>query len=604
MIVGSLFIFSIVILILFLFFFLGLRKIGPNQKGIVIRKSKYRFTAEPSGMYFIFPFIDRIKIIDIGEYDDYIKDNYPLISCPKCNTNSVPFGDITCPNCGIKIEEEFSMRNLKSKEMPGIFFGFAFIITLIITFFYFLVGSPYLSFPIILIILLVSFGIISNNVKYNKITKSKLINKILLICVILLFIVNLIFLTKFRSSLMSGYDRFNVFFGTCIISIIIIPIFITIVIILSYKKIIGRKFLTIFSIILIISLSVFISNIYIDDSIEGTEIYKHDYRITKKDINGEYITWNSRDQIYLLKIDEQSANKIGSGIKGPVIYEDNVFFVNDDVIYKYSIQEKETKKITNGSGVSLDVYDENLIWLENQSIHLFNTSSKQKTIIKSKNITLPIFLSEKHIVWSEYVDALYNFDSPPFSKEIAVYNIFSYNLNAREKNKILSNVNLTKVENSDLIIEVYKDKLYYVSNLIIYEYNLSTDDNKEIIKHTKFWNSVSCLKHGYISELLVSNNYLVYNERHYNSGNFYSYDECKHKVYNLKNGKTHEIDISVDNIYENYVIYTKNNGFDLYLLDLEETRYPLWLILPVALSIMFLLVGIYFHKKKLKSAGE
>jgi len=415
--------------------------------------------------------------------------------------------------------------------------------------------------------------------------KQQDVNILLVVGIIILFVANLfMFLNFIEDSLNFGESGVLVGMMICGVLFILIIIVSVILFLFVYKKIIGRKILVILSVILIILLCGFAVNIFINAPVSGSKIYDSDTEPDQTKIFGNYVTWLSENEVYLLNIDDKSATNIGSAAHGPIIYEDKVFFENSNLIYQYTISTKETEQITNGSGVSLDVYGENIIWFENQSIYLFNISKDLNTIINSDNITLPILISDDYIVWRERVksfnyssfDTLFAETVDDYSNawyESGVFNFWIYDLTNNEKIKVLSNITQL-IYFGEPTIDIYEDTIVYTNNLSIYTYDISTGENKERVEHSRI-NEIQDsgrLKRGYIRDVLIYGNNIVFGE-HYSE--VFKYDGTKYRYYNISNGKNFEIDIWAYDIYENYIVgwagpYSgKTNGdYELYLIEI------------------------------------
>ena len=67
----------ITILLIVIFFIMLLsatiKFTGPDEKAVVKRMGKYRYTAEPKTMFFAIPSIDKVERVDLELYDAYIK---------------------------------------------------------------------------------------------------------------------------------------------------------------------------------------------------------------------------------------------------------------------------------------------------------------------------------------------------------------------------------------------------------------------------------------------------------------------------------------------------------------------------------------------------
>ena len=415
--------------------------------------------------------------------------------------------------------------------------------------------------------------------------KQQDVNMLLAVGIIILFVANLfMFLNFIEDSLNFGESGVLVGMMICGASFILIIIVSVILLLFVYKKMIGRKILVILSVILIILLCGFAVNILINAPVSGSKIYDSDTEPDQTKIFGNYIIWLSENEVYLLNINDKSATDIGSATHGPIIYEDEVFFENNNLIYQYTISTKETKQIINGSGVSLDVYGENIIWFENHSIYLFNILNELTTIIEFDNITLPVLISDNYIIWREYVkplsDEFWEFwfgEAAGYDNrwtESGVFNIWIYDITTDEKTKVLSNI-MQIIYFGEPVIDLYGDTIAYANNLSIYTYDISTGENKEIVKHSKI-NEIQNSdgwKTGYIRDVLIYGNNIVFGE-HYSEQ--FKYDGTNYRYYDISSSNNFEIDIWAADIYQDYVIgwagpYSgKTDGdYELYLVDLK-----------------------------------
>ena len=408
------------------------------------------------------------------------------------------------------------------------------------------------------------------------------VNIILVVGIIILFVANLFMVINFiEDSSNFGESGGLVGMMCCGVSFILIIIVSALLPLLIRKKIIGRKILVTILVILIILLLGFVTNILINAPIGGTKIYEHqgkfDISMGQTRIYGNYATWLGDNDVYLLNINNRKAKIIGSASQGPVIYDDKVFF-------EYTISSGEKKEIITGTGTSLEAYGDNIIWFENQSIYLFNIVNDNLTIIKSENMTTPVSISDNYVVWREHKGILpgefwkkwFGTSEEAFSNQwtgSGIFNIWICDISSGEKTKVLSDVRQIIYFNKP-VIDVYKDTIAYSNNLSIHTYDISTGQNKEIVKHSKI-NEISGGsqdKTGYIHYLRVYNDIILYGE-HYSE--IFKYDGTNTKYYDITNGNNFELSIWGDDIYEKSIIGW-NRASDaypkkLYLVDLDKT---------------------------------
>jgi len=424
--------------------------------------------------------------------------------------------------------------------------------------------------------------------------KQQDVNMLLAIGIIILIVVDLfMFLNFIEDSLNFGESGVYAGMIICGISFILIIILSVVLLLITYKKIIGTKVLSILLVTLIIILCGFAANILINTPLGGNKLYSYEGKsdfdsVGQTRIYGDYITWNGDDDIYLLKINEENPIKIGPVSHGPVIYQDYVFFEDDNIIYQHTISTGNTKEIVNGSGISLEAYENNIIWYENKSIYLFNLQSEEKKIIESNNVTLPILLSDNYIVWRERIksfnytsfDALFGGIVRGYSNawtKSGIFNFWIYDIGSGEKTKALSNT-MQIIYFSEPNIDLYENTIAYANNLSIYTYNILNGENKEIVKHSKaneiLSNDNKLSKTGYISSLLLYDNNLIFGE-HFSWQ--FKYDGTSFMYYDISSGTSFELDIGAYDMYENRVVGwsrtfsgTSFGDYDLYLINLNN----------------------------------
>ena len=105
--------------------------------------------------------------------------------------------------------------------------------------------------------------------------------------------------------------------------------------------------------------------------------------------------------------------------------------------YKYTISTGAIVEIVNGEETSLDAYEDNIIWFENQSIYLFNSEIEGISIIESDNITLLIMVSENYIVWNELIGDEFGEHVESWYGEYGwgIYDVWIYDITSRKKTK-------------------------------------------------------------------------------------------------------------------------------------------------------------------------
>lgn len=423
--------------------------------------------------------------------------------------------------------------------------------------------------------------------------KQQDVNMLLAVGIIILIVANLyLFLNFFEDSLNFGESGVIIGMMICGVTLILIIVISIILLLFIYKKIIGKKILLVLFVSLIVIFCGFAVNMLMNIPLGGSKLYDYDSDsfepIGKTRIYGDYITWSGDNEVYILNIDDKTAIEVDSVTNGPVIFDDYVFFENNNIIYQHTISTGNIKEIVNGSGTSLEVCGNNIIWYENESINLFNYESEEKIILESNNVTLPLLISDNYIVWRERIKSFNYTSFDTLFEEIVdgysnawtksgIFDFWIYDIESSEKTKVLSNV-IQIIYFSEPNIDIYENTIVYAKNLSIYTYNILTGENKEIIKHSKaneiLSNDDGFSKTGYIRNVLIYGNKIVFGE-HYSEQ--FKYDGTNYRCYDMSSGNNFEIDIWANDMYEDYVIgwagpYSgKTDGdYELYLLDLKK----------------------------------
>jgi len=81
----------------------SIKLVSNDIKIIVVRRGKCHFISKSNGMFFIVPFLDSYIIIKNENFDEYMKNNFPTITCLKCGSDLIPYTSDICPYCGKKI---------------------------------------------------------------------------------------------------------------------------------------------------------------------------------------------------------------------------------------------------------------------------------------------------------------------------------------------------------------------------------------------------------------------------------------------------------------------------------------------------------------------
>jgi hypothetical protein len=403
--------------------------------------------------------------------------------------------------------------------------------------------------------------------------------------IIIVLAANLLFLINFFENSLN-FGESGVLVGIMLSGLFLIFLILISAVLLYfvYKNIIGMKIIVFLFIILVVVLSGFIIFSLINMPLRGSTIYEFDRKPDQIKIFDSYICWLSDNEIYLFNLVDTSLSSVGSATYGPIIYEGQVFFENNNLIYQYMISTEETNQITTGSGVSLDASGEFIVWFENNDIYLFNVTNESKKIINVDNVTLPLLVSDNFIVWREYIkpiaDDCWKFwfgenvaDSGNWDSS-GVYDVWFYNISSGTKTKILTNIDQLVYDDTS-VIDLYNHTIAYTNNLSIYTYDILTGENTEIVKHSKS-NEIQKnteWKSGYIRDLFLSGTIIVYGE-HYSE--LFRYNGYTYRFFDLSNENQANLNLWVSDIYHNKIIgwplksnNFSNKGYELHLIELK-----------------------------------
>ena len=276
--------------------------------------------------------------------------------------------------------------------------------------------------------------------------------------------------------------------------------------------------ITIISIFVFIIVILVLHTFFVNGPTEGKLLYKVDNWSGDiwgghLDFMGNTIAWiqdegdvkENSEFLYILDISDENnpslitKEKIETyGPTGPFVFNEGVLWEDNNLWYFYNISKNQKNIIDLAVGIGIKRH---LLLKSSNYIYFYNLYNGSQQLIDANPLCTSF--SDDFIIWGEQSD-LSEWDS----KTKFPYEIWIYNISSGQKNKIISNLSYSK--NPGLSIAVYGTTIVYSDDISIYTYDILTGKNKMISDHSR--KNVKNAKEKYFSNIRIYEENLIYVE--------------------------------------------------------------------------------------------
>jgi len=288
------------------------------------------------------------------------------------------------------------------------------------------------------------------------------------------------------------------------------------------------------------------------------------------DYEGNYVAWIHREggwkegseYLCILDISDEdnpslvTKEKIEAyGPSGPLILSNGVLWKDNGSWYLYNTSSNQKNIVDLDSGIGVHG---KLLQPGSSIIHIYDLFNGSKQNISASPLCVSIY--ENYVIWGEQINYS-EWDNVP-------YEIWIYNISSGEKNKIITNLSF----NHDLgaSIAIYEDTIVYSDELSIYTYNIVTKETQKISEHSR--KDVRHPHSQYFSNIRIYGENVIYVEI---SDEIVGMDDFhqffSYWVVNISSGEKVELKTAYCIYKEKVVGITVSwAGDGLYLVDLKE----------------------------------